>query len=379
MSTRFGRFVLSKEFASLFSILMPLFTLIVGWQLEQAIAFFFGRSHLCGIPCLLFLLLSIFCATYVKPRKRRTRKVSYAIHYYAIFLIYDLILNLPWCLLSFIFQLQEIHKAVITVGLTCTSIILVAVGRSNTKKVISTKYELTIKGCKKEWCIALISDLHLGMFVRSDHVKKVVQVVNAMNPDLVIIAGDILDVDCSILEEPESLMEIANQLKCLCPKIGTYFVLGNHDPSIENKTFRNFIKDSNLHLLHNESVDLSDIILAGRSNETNNKRKHISEILYPINNYSPVILVDHDPQGIPEATKDEIPLVLCGHTHKGQFFPMDLFTKWANGKQYFYGHQIYGSTQAIISSGAGYFNLPVRIGSNNEVVEIRITGKEECI
>lgn len=54
--------------------------------------------------------------------------------------------------------------------------------------------------------------------------------------------------------------------------------------------------------------------------------------------------------------------VLCGHTHKGQFFPATLFTKWAYGRRGFYGHFQTGETHSVVSSGTGYFQLPVRLG-----------------
>ena len=67
-------------------------------------------------------------------------------------------------------------------------------------------------------------------------------------------------------------------------------------------------------------------------------------------------------------------LVLCGHTHRGQFFPATIFTRWANGRRFFYGRESFGRTEAVISSGAGFFQLPMRIGTDSEVVEIRLEG-----
>lgn len=65
-------------------------------------------------------------------------------------------------------------------------------------------------------------------------------------------------------------------------------------------------------------------------------------------------------------------LIVCGHTHKGQFFPATYFTRWAYGDRGFYGHTQTGSTHSVVSSGAGYFQLPVRIGTNSEVVALHI-------
>lgn len=355
MPTRFGRFVLSKKFSTLFLVLMPFATFLTGWQTERAISFLIGRSHIWGIPCILMLLLSILSMVYVQPPKGKFKKFTCTVKILTCFLIYDILFILPWYIISLIFPIPEALETIITIGLTLTACILVAVGRKNAGKVVSQKYEIFIDGCKNHCRIALISDLHLGIYVRADHVKKVVQRINAMQPDLVIIAGDILDVDHSILNDPEALLEVTIQLQSLSSKAGTYLTLGNHDPNITNSTFQNFIKDSNIRLLNNEAVELSDFVLAGRTDATNNERKPLQEVLAQIQSNKPVILADHNPQGIVDAQRYGIPLVLCGHTHKGQFFPMDFFTKQADGKHYFYGHETFGTTQAIITSGAGSF------------------------
>ena len=63
-------------------------------------------------------------------------------------------------------------------------------------------------------------------------------------------------------------------------------------------------------------------------------------------------------------------LVLCGHTHRGQLFPVTLFTKWAYGAERFWGHHQLGKTHVMVSAGCGVFQLPVRVGTDNEVVSI---------
>ena len=77
----------------------------------------------------------------------------------------------------------------------------------------------------------------------------------------------------------------------------------------------------------------------------------------------------------PEFTKikrntDGADLVLCGHTHRGQMFPVTLFTQWAYGAKRFWGQHQFGQTHAIVSAGCGVFQLPIRLGTDNEVVSI---------
>lgn len=377
MYTRFGRFILSKKSSTLFLILMPMAVLMTAWQTEWAIGFLLGRTHIWGIACILQILLTSLCITYDRAVKEKSRRVTCAVKILTCFLIYDIILVAPWFLVCRVLSAPELLEATVTLGLILAAVLLVVFGRRNTKKVVTKKYEISMEGLKDTCRIALISDLHLGIFVRENHVKNVVQCINAMKPDLVVIAGDILDVDHSILQERDTLNAISRLLQKITSQSGAYLVLGNHDPAIDNRVFRKFIKDSNIRLLHNETVELSNILLAGRTDAASNERKPIADILSKTESSKPVILVDHDPQGIREAQQYGIPLVLCGHTHKGQFSPMGFFTKRVNGKHYYYGQETFDHTRAIISSGAGYFNLPIRIGSNNEVVEIILQGTPE--
>ena len=86
----------------------------------------------------------------------------------------------------------------------------------------------------------------------------------------------------------------------------------------------------------------------------------------------PVVVLDHDPQGIREAETVQADLVLCGHTHRGQFFPMNLFTKLSLEKGFYYGYTRRGKTQAVISAGTGFHQMPIRIGSDSEIVDLHL-------
>ena len=114
-------------------------------------------------------------------------------------------------------------------------------------------------------------------------------------------------------------------------------------------------------------------MIVGRDDILGNPaRKGISELFAGVGTEKPKIVIDHNPLGIEDAVKAGAALILCGHTHKGQFFPATLFTKWAYGRRGFYGHFQTGETHSVVSSGTGYFQLPVRLGTNSEVVVLHI-------
>lgn len=102
----------------------------------------------------------------------------------------------------------------------------------------------------------------------------------------------------------------------------------------------------------------------------NPDRKSLAERLSGLPSDKPKIVIDHNPMGIGEGVDQGANLVLCGYTHKGQFFQATLFTRLAYGKRGFYGHTTTEHTHSIVSVGSGYFQIPIRIGTNSEIVVI---------
>ena len=139
---------------------------------------------------------------------------------------------------------------------------------------------------------------------------------------------------------------------------------------------RKFFKEARIEFLVDERRETEDFVLIGRDDSTTNPdREALDKLLQRGQEYKPKIVLDHNPTGIKDAVEQDVDLVLCGHTHKGQFFPADLFTKLAYGKQGFYGYFKEGKTQSVVTSGAGYFQMPMRIGSNSEIVVLHVSGK----
>ncbi len=85
----------------------------------------------------------------------------------------------------------------------------------------------------------------------------------------------------------------------------------------------------------------------------------------------PLILLDHQPVKLEEASRNGIDLQISGHTHAGQLFPLNLINQlvW----EVYWGYSRKGKTQYYVSCGAGTWGPPVRTGSRPEIVEIRLT------
>ena len=93
-----------------------------------------------------------------------------------------------------------------------------------------------------------------------------------------------------------------------------------------------------------------------------------------VNTELPVIVLNHQPYNLDELAGKNIDLSLSGHTHHGQFFPVNLVTNliYEVSRGYLYKN----GTHVYVSQGIGTWGPPVRIGNKPEIVNLRITGKD---
>lgn len=372
--TRFGRFVEGRGLRRAFPVIGILMVACAGFMTQRALSWSAGRTvHgsflfflTMGIVILLESEGKLFPAGFKWCRK--------CLNLYTCWFLYYVLILVPFGLAAGLLRLSEKGWAVGICASFAASVLLVAVGFMRTRLLRTVPYSIALREGGKDYRIALISDLHLGIYVGAEHMRKVVRQINDLNPDVVAIAGDLIDSDHSILLEPEALSRIAAELRKIQAREGVYAVLGNHDPDRTDSRLLRFLEEAEIHLIYNGVEELERICLVGRAGTCGMEevRAPLAEILPRRKSIKPVVVLDHDPQGIREAAVLHADLVLCGHTHRGQFFPMTIFTKLANGRDFFYGYGRIGATHSVISSGIGYFRLPVRVGTSNEVADIRL-------
>ncbi len=291
------------------------------------------------------------------------------------------------------FETLTDRKIFIVTGLICIAAIAFFCiwGIINAVHVRSTNYEITINkngGKLDELNIALVADLHLGYTVGPRMIRQMVDKINAQNPDIILIAGDIFDNDYDAIGNPEELIRILSQLRS---KYGTYAVYGNHDtdekilagftfPSKEKKTsdsrMDDFLQQAGIRLINEETLLIDDsFYLVGRADEERpgrgvDIRKNLQEIMDSIDGSKPVIVMEHEPKFLQTLADAGIDLHLCGHTHDGQTFPANFLCKlvWENPA----GYLKKDNMQSIVTSGVGLFGPNMRVGTKSEVVHIQV-------
>lgn len=300
------------------------------------------------------------------------------------FLLYSAIFINIASLINFICKKTKLFSDNILLKLRLiitTSILLIAnglmtYGTINTLNVKTKEYSITINTTqtnKDSLTVGLISDLHLGYIYDDKRVSEIVDRLNQMNVDIVCIVGDIFDGDYKTINNKEKIKSLFQNIKST---YGVYASLGNHDAGKTYDEMIKFINESNITLLRDDyQVIDNKFIIAGRRDSSpignhGKDRKETLEIVNP--NDLPIIVMDHQPGNISEYDNN-IDLILCGHTHQGQFFPLNLFTDLVYDVDYGYYQASIDSPQVIVTSGVGSWGPPQRIGTNSEIVKINIS------
>lgn len=247
-----------------------------------------------------------------------------------------------------------------------TSLILIAgnINYHNKKRV-----HLTISSSKidKPIRIVAISDLHLGYTIGKKELAKWVKLINDENPDMVLIAGDLIDNQL----RPVTNQSMHEELLNISAPLGVYACTGNHEFISGIKESGNLYKSANINLLRDSYVEVHGLNIVGRDDYSRHGRADLSEIVNGIDSNKFTILLDHQPNNLDAAVGSRIDLQLSGHTHHGQVFPGSFITNKLF--EVSHGYKQKGDTHAYVSSGLGIWGGKFRIGTQSEYVVIDLT------
>jgi len=220
----------------------------------------------------------------------------------------------------------------------------------------------------KELKIVAVSDIHLGVSIDKEYLKKYVKMINDQHPDIVLMAGDVAD----NATQPLIIQDMAEDLRQIKAPMGVYAISGNHEYYGENPfSTSEYLKTAGIVTLRDSSALINNsFYLVGRDDKTNHKRKALSDIVSGLDKSKPIILLDHQPFHLEDAEKSDVDLQISGHTHNGQFFPGNLFVK--RMYELGYGYMKKGKTHYYVSSGLGLWGPQYRIGTQSELVVINM-------
>ncbi len=248
---------------------------------------------------------------------------------------------------------------VIVVSLLSIISVIIAMG------LVVKRVKVPVKNLEKEITIVQLSDIHLGTIRNSGFLKKIIEKIKQLDPDIIMITGDMVDASARV---DKSTFSDFNGLRA-----PIYFVNGNHEIYEETDKVYEHFNGTKIRVLRNETVDFAGIQIIGIefSHDKGYLAKELEKL--KINQEKPVVLMYHSPEGVEDSKKAGIALQLAGHTHGGQIFPFNFFVRTAY--KYIKGLYDCGGMYLYVSPGTGTWGPYMRLGSRNEVTLLTLIAK----
>ena len=222
--------------------------------------------------------------------------------------------------------------------------------------------------------IVLLADLHVGLFTRPSRLDRIFSTARALEPDAVVILGDLID------DDPYFVPKLLAGTRALAPSTPLFAVLGNHEIYGDPLSVIRQLDGSRIRLIVNDGVPLGSLWFAGTADRAAEQMPRYSALRpdldaalrrRPADKFP--IVVSHQPRIFYEARERKLPLTLTAHTHGGQCGIRPLGWSLAGVfLEYHMGLYRWGASQLYINTGTGYWLLPFRLGMTPEITLIEL-------
>lgn len=220
--------------------------------------------------------------------------------------------------------------------------------------------------------VVAVSDIHLGTIIGPRKTKKLVEAVNALQPDVVLLVGDVIDEDL----KPVIVQNLGKSLSLLEAPMGVWAVPGNHEYIGGVDDAMAYLHEHGIRVLRDgvAFVD-SAFFLVGRDDRDGRRfagvqRKSMAELVQGIDPAYPVIVMNHQPHEFAQVVQAGVDVHLSGHTHYGQLWPLGYLTDRLF--ELARGYRAIGNTHFFVSTGFGTWGPPVRTGNRPEILELNL-------
>ncbi|MFH1120514.1 MAG: metallophosphoesterase [Bacteroidota bacterium] len=277
--------------------------------------------------------------------------------------------------LSWLTQKATLNLMGITMLLILSTVLAGYFNAINPKfKHLDLKIDKKANGIE-ELNIAMASDIHMGTIIGPRRMAKLVDSINMLKPDIILLAGDIVDEDLG----PVIKQNLGEALRKLQAPMGVYGITGNHEYIGGAQAAVNYLQEHGIVMICDSVIKIADAFyIAGREDRdkprfSGKARLQLEKLLKDTDKSLPIILMDHQPFDLQKAEAAGVDLQLSGHTHHGQIWPLNYLTKAIF--EVSMGYKKKGNSHFYISPGFGGWGPPVRIGNRPEIVNIRLKFK----
>jgi len=293
---------------------------------------------------------------------------------FCVALLYDLF-HIPYAKIPHDYSRRLFIKMVFDVTMLILALSYITKGFLNGMKAPRIKeVDVFIDGLESELSIVQITDVHIGKTLGKSFMDDVVKQVNALDADMVVITGDLIDMPVNQIGDK------LDSLRAIQSRLGVYYVPGNHEYFYGVHKIMEYVHTLGVHVLSNRSIVINHTINLAGVMDMSGKRfdfepPDLKRALLHVKPELPTILLSHQPKIVKEMSGEKIDLILSGHTHGGQIFPFGLLVLL--DQPYLSGlYQHSKHTQVFVSNGAGFWGPAVRIMAPSEIVKINLKVKK---
>jgi predicted MPP superfamily phosphohydrolase len=218
--------------------------------------------------------------------------------------------------------------------------------------------------------VAHLSDLHLGSLIGERRLRSVIEQIDAMQPDLVVITGDLVDGDAGAVEN------MGPVLSTLTAPLGVYSILGNHEIYAGPERCRDLMIGSGYAVLDSAAAEIipglwiAGVPDSGRGPGTDGLEGALGAALDGVGEGNAVIYLQHSPGNEEASAASGVGLMLNGHTHGGQIWPFHYLVLRAY--PHIAGVRKVGAMTQVVSRGAGRWGPPMRLFAPSEIHRITL-------
>lgn len=249
--------------------------------------------------------------------------------------------------------------------------------------VFETTYTIRSEKIKEPLRIVLFADAHMGTTFDEAQFLKHVDLMNGVNPDVVVIAGDLVD-DATDYDEMRACCSAIGGLRST---YGVFYAYGNHDKGYQGSArgydamaLESALEEYGVRILEDSGAKIrEDVMLIGRADASTGRsnggydfggREEMEVLLSDIEPDVYTVVIDHQPNDYEAEAAAGANLVLSGHTHGGQLFPINRIGELIGANDKTYGHEKCGDTDFIVTSGISAWEIPFKTGCKSEFVVI---------
>ena len=362
-------------------ILNIVFSIYIAYHIHLS---FFAKYNRAKVTPFVMIICNLFIITRSIEKFSDTQLSNAVIFISDIILalfIYVFILFLTTDIVKLIFKLSKIPfinnniQGIIVVSLAA---IIFLLGFLNSHITKIKEYNISLnKTVYSPFKIAALADIHIGSDISPTRLYKEIQKINELEPDIVFIAGDIID--NNVYDFTDEYIEKFRKIEA---PLGVYVVFGNHEyySGSKNDVLYKFNRAGFKTLIDDVVyIPEKEFYIIGRdslrhTNSSNDERTSIETLYSRIDDKTkPVIILDHIPKSSLDGRKINADIQISGHTHDGQLFPINLIVK----KMYELSHGMknYDGFHFFVTSGLGLWGPPVRVGTDSEIMLINVANK----